>query len=107
VPYHELDAVTDEFVGHRHALLRIGHVVPWLDFDLLTQDAACLIDVLGRLLDSLGQLGAEGRVGPGDGSRNADFDLRMRRASEPERQPRGMDLRSMVCTSTSHIRLTG
>ena len=88
----ELDAVADEFVGDRHALLGVGHVVAQLDFDLLPEDAAGLVDVLGRLLDALGQLRAEGRVGPGDRSRDADLDLRVRRAGEQKRQRDGNGL---------------
>ena len=89
MPDDELDAVADEFVGDRHALLGIGHVVARLDLDLLPQNAAGLVDVFDRLLDALGQLRPEGRVGPGDRSRDADLDLRMRRAGEPERQREG------------------
>ena len=68
----ELDAVADELVGDRHALLRIGDVVADFDFDLLPEDAAGLVDVFGRLLDALGQLSAERRVGAGDRSGDAE-----------------------------------
>ena len=89
MPDDELDAVADELVGDRDALLGIGHVVARLDLDLLPENAACLVDVLDSLLDALGQLRAERRVGPGDRSRDADLDLRMRRAGKPEREREG------------------
>jgi hypothetical protein len=89
MPDDKLDAVADEFVGDRHALLGIGHIVARLDFDLLPQNATCLVDVLDRLFDALSQLCPEGRVGPSDRSYYADLDLRMRRADEPERQRDG------------------
>jgi hypothetical protein len=42
---HELDAVSNELVGNRNALLRIGDVVAEHDLDLLAIDAASSIDV--------------------------------------------------------------
>ena len=60
---HELDAVADEFVRHRHALLGIGDVVADFDFDLLPQNSAGLVDVFDGLLDALRQLSAERGVG--------------------------------------------
>ena len=90
----ELDPVADELVGDRHALLRVGDVVARLDFELLPQNAARLVDVFGRLLDALGQLRPERRVGPGDRPRDADLDLRLRRACEPERQRDGNGLQN-------------
>ena len=89
MPDDELDAVADELVGDRHALLGIGHVVARLDLDLLPQNAPRLVDVFDSQLDALGQLRAERRVGPGDRSRDADLDLRMRRAGKPERERKG------------------
>ena len=83
---HELDAVADELVRHRHALLGVGNVVAHFDFDLLPQNAAGLVDVFGGLLDALGQLSAEGRVGSRDRSGDGEFDLRVRSASEQQRQ---------------------
>ena len=83
---HELDAVADELVGDRNALLGIGDVVARLDLDLLAEDAAGLVDVLGRLIDPLRELRAEGGVGPGDRPGDADLDLRLRRSGEQERQ---------------------
>ena len=71
----ELDAVADELVGDRHALLRIGHVVALLEGDLLAEDAAGLVDVVDRLLRPVGELRAEGRVRPGDRARDAHLDL--------------------------------
>ena len=78
----ELDAVADELVGDRHALLRIGDVVALLDRDLLAEDAAGLVDVLGRLRDAVGQLRAERGVRAGDRTGDADLDLRVRGARE-------------------------
>ena len=82
----ELHAVADELVGDRHALLRIGDVVARLDHELLAEDAAGLVDVLRRLLDALGQLGAERGVGAGDRAGDADLDLGLRRGRAEERQ---------------------
>ena len=82
----ELDAVADELVGDRYALLRVGDVVAGLDLDLLAKDAAGLVDVLGRLIDPLRELRAEGGVGPGDRPGDANLDLRLRRSGEQERQ---------------------
>ena len=48
-PIDELDAVADEFVGDRHALLGIGDVVALFERNLLAEDAAGLVDVLDRL----------------------------------------------------------
>ena len=90
----ELDAVADEFVGDRHALLRIGNVVAELDLDLLPENPACLIDVFDGLLDALGQLRPEGRVGSGDRSGDGEFHLRLRCASEQERQGEGHRLQN-------------
>ena len=47
VTNHELDAVADELVGDRDALLRIGDVVADLELDLLAIDAAGCVDVGG------------------------------------------------------------
>src|SRR6185437_10616619 len=57
---HELDAVADEFVGDRHALLGIRNIVADLYLDCLPQNAAGLVDVRGRLLDALHELSPEG-----------------------------------------------
>ena len=77
---HELDAVADELVGDRHALLGIGDVVARLDHDLLAENAARLVDVVGGLLDALRQLRAERGVGAGDRTGDADGDVRPRGA---------------------------
>ena len=37
IPDDQFDPVAYEFVGHRHALLRIGHVVAPLECDLLAE----------------------------------------------------------------------
>ena len=58
----EFDAVADEFVGDRDALLGIGNVVALLDVDLLAEDAAGLVEVVRRLADAVGQLRAERSV---------------------------------------------
>ena len=97
----ELDAVADEFVGDGHALLGVGHVVAQLDLDLLSENAAGLVDVFGGLLDALGQLGAKGGVGPGDRSGDGEFDLRLRCTGEPQRQRDGDGLQN----GCSHINL--
>ena len=55
----EFDAVADELVGDRDALLGIGDVVALLDLDLLAENAAGLVEVLGGLRDAVGQLRAE------------------------------------------------
>ncbi len=59
---------------------------PELDFEFLAENAAGLVDVLDRLLDALGQLGAERGVRAGDRPGDADLDLRPRRARKRERQ---------------------
>ena len=57
----ELDAVADEFVGDRHALLGIGDVVADFDLDLLPQNSAGLVDVFGGLLRRLGSVARQRR----------------------------------------------
>ena len=79
----ELDAVADELVGHRHALLRIGHVVALLELDLLAEDAAGLVDVVDGLLCRC-ELRPESRVGPGDRAGDADLDLGAGRPREED-----------------------
>ena len=75
MPDDELDAVADELVGDRHALLGIGHVVALLEGDLLAEDAAGLVDIVDRLLRALHQLRPEGRVRSGDRAGDAHLDL--------------------------------
>ena len=53
---HELDAVADELVGDRDALLGIGNVVALLDLDLLAENAAGLVEVLGGLADAVASI---------------------------------------------------
>ena len=72
---HEFDAVADEFIGDRNALLGIGNVVALFDFDFLAENAAGLVDVFGGLRDAIGQLRAERGVGAGDRAGDADLDL--------------------------------
>ncbi len=84
----EFDAVADELVGDRNALLGIGDVVALLDLDLLAENAAGLVDVLGRLADALCQLRAERGVGAGDRAGDADLDLRLRRRQRQPRAPK-------------------
>ena len=79
---HELDAVADELVGDRHALLRIGHVVAVAHGDLLADDAAGRVDVLDRLLGAVLELRAEGGVRAGERPGDADLDLGLRGAGE-------------------------
>ena len=80
----ELDAVADELVGDRDALLGIGNVVALLELDLLAENAASLVEVLNRLSDAVGQLRAERGVRAGDRAGDAELDLRVRRAGEAE-----------------------
>jgi hypothetical protein len=98
---HKRDAVTDKLVCHRYALLGVGNVVTHFDLDLLPQDTASLVDVFDGLLDALGQLSAEGRVGSRDRSGDREFDLRLRCASEQQRQGEGHGLEN----GCSHINL--
>ena len=81
---HEMHAVADELVGDRDALLGIGDVVAEFDHDLLAEDAARLVEVLGGLLDALRQLRAERSVGAGDRTGDADHHVGARRAREAE-----------------------
>ena len=60
----ELDAVADELVGDRNALLRIGHVVALLEGDLLAEDAAGLVDVVDRLLRPMVSCAPNAAFGP-------------------------------------------
>ena len=71
----ELDAVADELVGDRNALLGIGDVVALLERDLLAEDAAGLVDVVDRLLRAVDKLRAEGGVRAGDRAGDAHLDL--------------------------------
>ena len=71
----ELDAVANELVGHRHALLRIGDVVALLEGDLLAEDAARLVDVVNRLLRAVDELSPESRVRTGDRAGDPHLDL--------------------------------
>ena len=89
MPHDKLDTVADKLVRDEHALFGIGRIVARLEFDLLPLNAACLVNVLDRLFDALGQLRAEGRVGPGNRSCYANLDLRPRCAGEPKRQHDG------------------
>src|SRR3712207_8654134 len=63
-----LHAFGRELVGHRHALLRIGHVVADDHLKLLAVDAAGRVDVLDRLLDAVLELRAESGVRARDGA---------------------------------------
>ena len=79
---HELDAVGDELVGDRDALLRIGDVVADRRYDLLAVDAAGRVDVGGGLLGALLELRAEGGVRTGDRTGDTDEDISPRAAAE-------------------------
>jgi len=69
---NELDAVSDELVGDRDALLRVGHVVTKNDLDLFPVDAASSVDVRRSLLSALLQLCAESSVRTGHRTADAD-----------------------------------
>ena len=97
---HPLDAVADELVGDRHALLGIGNVVADLEGDLLAQNAALGVDVFHRLLGALLQLRPEGRVGAGDGTGDAELDVGMSRAREGQTS-RKHEARSTLDVSSS------
>ena len=85
----ELDAVADEFVGDRNALLGIGDVVALFDLELLAENAALGVEVLRRLLDAGRQLRAERGVRAGDRTGDPDLDLRQRRlAGDQNRENR-------------------
>ncbi len=71
----ELDAVSDELVGDRDALLRVGNVVADDELDLLAIDAAGGVDVGCGLLGALLELCAEGSVRTGERTGNADQDV--------------------------------
>ena len=81
---HEFDAVADELVGDRNALLGIGNVVALFEGDLLTENAAGLVDVINRLLSAVGQLRAERGVRAGDRAGDAHLDLGARGARESQ-----------------------
>ena len=70
-----LHALAGELVGDRHALLRIRYVVADHHLDLLAHDAAGGVDVFGRLLGAVLELGAKGGVRPRDRSADAELDL--------------------------------
>ena len=56
---YQFDAVADELVRDRNALLGIGNVVALFDCDFLAVDATGLVEILGSLADALHQLRAE------------------------------------------------
>ena len=85
----ELDAVGDELVGDRDALLRIGDVVADDELDLLAVDAASGVDVGGGLLGALLELRAEGGVRAGDRTGDADQDVRPGAAAERNERGQG------------------
>ena len=84
---YQLDAVADELVRDRNALLGIGNVVALFDCDFLAVDATGLVEVLRSLSDALHQLRAERGVRPCDRTGDPDLDLGARGAREG--QPRG------------------
>ncbi len=92
----ELDAVADELVGDRDALLGIGDVVARLDLDLLAENAAGGVDVGGGLIDPLGQLRAERGVGAGDRAGDADLDVGLSAAAEQAARRQRQALRRIV-----------
>ena len=86
---NELDAVSDELVGDRNALLRIGDVVADRQHDLLAVDAAGRVDVGRSLLGALLELRAEGGVRTGDRAGDADQDIRPGAAAERDKRGQG------------------
>ena len=75
VAVNELDAIADELVGNRNALLRVGNVVTELELDLLAVHAAGGIDVLRRQFRALLKLRAKGGVRAGQRAGDADQDV--------------------------------
>ena len=73
---HEFHTVADEFIGDRHAFLRVGAFVSDHDLNLLPENAPGRVDILGRLLGAVLELGAEGRAAAGDRAGHPQFDLR-------------------------------
>src|SRR5690348_10682255 len=77
----ELDAGRGELVGDRDALPRIGGIIADGHPDLLLQDAARRIDVGDGLLGAVLELRAERGVLAGEGTGEAELDLRLLRRS--------------------------
>jgi hypothetical protein len=73
----------------------------------LPENAAGFVDVFGGLLDALGQLSAEGRVGSGDRSSDGEFELRVGSPANSNDRARDMDFRIAVRILTSYASLTG
>ena len=71
-PMTNLTPSPTQLVGHRHALLGIGHVVAEHQLDLLAVDAALGVDIGGGLLGTVLELGAERGVRPGQRTGDAD-----------------------------------
>ena len=71
----ELYAVSNEFVGDRNALLRVGHVVAEHNFDLFPVDTASGVDVRCSLFRTFLKLCAERSVGAGQRAANANNDI--------------------------------
>ncbi len=77
----ELDAVTDELVGNRNALLRIGSVVAVDDRDLLAIHAALGIGFCDCRFDTALDLLAESRLAAGQRCADAELDIGKRYAA--------------------------
>ena len=67
-----LDAISNELLRNRNALLRVRHVVTEGQLDLFAIDATSGIDVGSSLLGTLLQLSAESGVRAGQRTGNAD-----------------------------------
>ena len=86
---NELDAISDELVGDRNALLRVGDVVADRKNNLLAVDSACRVDVGRGLLGALLELCAEGGIRTGNRAGNADHDICPCAAAERDKRRQG------------------
>ncbi len=86
---NELDAIGDELVGDRNALLRVGDVVADRQHDLLAVDAASRVDVSGRHFGALLELSAKSGVRAGHRTGDADQDVCPGVAAERDQRGQG------------------
>ena len=71
----QLDLLGGHLIGDRYRLFRIAGVVADFQRQLLTEDAAGLVDIGDRLFGAQLHLLAEGRVFAGHRTDGGDFDL--------------------------------